>query len=161
MTALVPMQADGFDAFAEESIASYAQDNTRACRWSPADALDRARKEFQHLLPQGLQTPENFIYDIRDEVTHETVGFVWFAIVQRAAIRSAYVYSIRIKPEFRGRGHAKAALDLVEGIATAAGLSTIALHVFSFNTGAQALYRSLGYGITGFNMLKPLQPRAS
>jgi hypothetical protein len=36
-------------------------------------------------------------------------------------------------------------------------LSSIALHVFSFNTGAQALYRSTGYGITGMNMLKPLR----
>lgn len=37
------------------------------------------------------------------------------------------------------------------------GLGKIGLHVFSFNLGAQALYRSLGYGITGMNMLKPLR----
>ena len=161
MTTLAPMQAGGFASFSEESIAAYAQDNTRACRWSPSDALERGRNEFQRLLPQGLQTPDNFIYDICDEAAHETVGFVWFAIIETVAIRSAYVYSIRIKPEFRGRGHAKAALELVEGIAAAKGLSTIALHVFSFNTSAQALYRSLGYGITGFNMLKPLHPRSA
>jgi ribosomal protein S18 acetylase RimI-like enzyme len=37
------------------------------------------------------------------------------------------------------------------------GLSSLALHVFSFNTGAQALYRSIGYGISGMNMFKPLR----
>ncbi len=62
-----------------------------------------------------------------------------------------------MQPEFRGRGHARAALQLAEAIAIAQGAQAIALHVFIFNTSAQALYRSLGYGITGLNMLKPLQ----
>ena len=37
------------------------------------------------------------------------------------------------------------------------GAHALALHVFSFNTSALALYRSLGYGITGMNLLKPLR----
>ena len=36
------------------------------------------------------------------------------------------------------------------------GLGSIALHVFGHNPGAQALYQSLGYGVTGFNMQKNL-----
>ena len=72
-------------------------------------------------------------------------------------MRSAFVYNIRIEPAFRGRGHAKAALEQVEQLAVAEGMTSIGLHVFGFNTGAQALYRSLGYGLTGFNMRKPLR----
>jgi len=38
------------------------------------------------------------------------------------------------------------------------GLSGIALHVFGHNSGAQALYASLGYQITNLNLFKPLTP---
>ena len=74
---------------------------------------------------------------------------------RRHAVRLSY--SIRIEPAFRGRGHAKEALELLDRLALDEGLKSIAQHVFGFNTGAHALYRSLGYGITGFNMLKALQ----
>ena len=87
----------------------------------------------------------------------EVVGFVWFAVQESAGVRNGYVYSIQVRPEFRGQGHASAALRLLEDIAAGLGLVHIALHVFAFNTSAQALYRSLGYGITGVNMLKPLR----
>lgn len=157
MTTLVPMQPAAFGAFAEASVAQYADDNVLACRWPVADAPARARAEFDRLLPQGLATPGHFIYDIHDEALQQTVGFVWFAIVDAAGVRSGFVYHILIQPAFRGLGHAKAALDRVEAIAAAEGLATLSLHVFSFSTGAQALYRSLGYGITGFNMLKPVR----
>ena len=38
------------------------------------------------------------------------------------------------------------------------GLSSIGLHVFSQNIGAQTSYRKLGYGVTSVNMLKHLVP---
>ena len=40
----------------------------------------------------------------------------------------------------------------------ALGVQRIGLHVFGHNTGAQALYARLGYGVTGLNLLKPLAP---
>lgn len=157
MTILSPMRPQEFESFAHEAIASYANDNAQAGRWPLSTALARARTEFNRLLPQGLETPNHFIYEIEDEAAGESIGFLWFAIVETSDTRYGYVYNIRVKPEFRGRGHARAALDLIEAVAAAHGLSSIALHVFSFNTGAQALYRSTGYGITGMNMLKPLR----
>lgn len=157
MTILTPMRAEEFESFADEAVASYANDNVQAGRWSISTALARSRREFKRLLPQGLETPNHFIYEIEDETAGQSVGFLWFAIVETSETRYGYVYNIRVKPEFRGRGYARAALDLIETVAASAGLSTIALHVFSFNTGAQALYRSTGYGITGMNMLKPLR----
>jgi ribosomal protein S18 acetylase RimI-like enzyme len=155
------MRPQAFESFAEEATASYANDNAQAGRWPSTTARARARAEFDRLLPQGLQTPNHFIYEIEDEATRQSVGFLWFAIIEASDTRYGYVYNIRVKPEFRGRGHARAALDLIEAVAADKGLSSIALHVFSFNTGAQALYRSIGYGITGMNMFKPLRHDAS
>ena len=151
------MRAQEFESFADEAISNYANDNIQAGRWPISTALARSRNEFNRLLPQGLETPNHFVYEIEDETAGQAVGFLWFAIVETSDTRYGYVYNIRVKPEFRGRGYARAALDLIEAVAAAQGLSSIALHVFSFNTGAQALYRSTGYGITGMNMLKPLR----
>lgn len=155
MTTLIPMRAEAYEAFVEDCVASYAFDNVQSHRWPQAGALERARAEFARLLTQGLQTPGHTVYEIHDGT--QVVGFVWFAVLEAGGTRTGYVYSIQVQPEHRGRGHARAALERLEEIGVAQGLEHLALHVFSFNTSAQALYRSLGYGITGVNMLKPLR----
>lgn len=155
------MRPEVFSSFAAKSVASYADDNVRAGRWPPEGALARSQADFAHLLPQGLETPDHYLYEIRDEALEETIGFIWFAVVGNAVYRSGYIYNIQIAPVFRGRGYAKAALELIEKIAVAKAISKIDLHVFGFNVGAQALYRSLGYGITGMNMVKSLRTKGA
>jgi ribosomal protein S18 acetylase RimI-like enzyme len=160
MTTLVTMPAERFDGWAAETNADYAADNVTAGRWPRRGAVERAHAEFRHLLPQGRQTPGHFFYEIREGSSEEAVGSLWFAVVGEGEARSGYVYNVRVQPAWRGRGHARAALLEVERIAAGMGLTAIALHVFGFNAPAQALYRSLGYGITGFNMRKPLRTGA-
>ena len=157
MTALAPMAEASFASFEAECTSAYAHDNVRAGRWPASGGLARAVEEFQRLLPEGLNTPGHLVYDILEHPGGQTVGFLWFAEFEVAGTRAGFVYSVHIQPAHRGHGHAKAAIDLIEAQSLARGLSTVSLHVFSHNAAAQALYRSLGYGITGFNMLKPLQ----
>jgi ribosomal protein S18 acetylase RimI-like enzyme len=85
-----------------------------------------------------------------------TVGFLWFATLSRGNTKAAYVYQLEVHPEFRRRGHARAAFEAMEAIVVTMGLATIGLHVFGHAPGAQALYSSLGYQVTGINMQKRL-----
>jgi ribosomal protein S18 acetylase RimI-like enzyme len=156
MTTLAPMGDEGFAAFVETSLAGYAEDNVAAGRWTADEALDLSRAEFARLLPQGLATPSNHLYEIRDETGGRTVGFLWFATGAHGNLKSAYVYQLEVHPEFRRRGHARAAFEAMEAIVAAMGLSSIGLHVFGHAPGAQALYSSLGYQVTGINMQKRL-----
>jgi ribosomal protein S18 acetylase RimI-like enzyme len=158
-TTLVPMGQDALAAFAEHAIADYARDAVQAGRWVADSALERARAEFDRLLPQGVETPNHFLYEIRDEAAGVAVGALWFAIDVKNDPSAGYLYSIRVEPAFRGRGHAKAALDRLEAVALDKGLTSMGLHVFGHNTTAQALYRSQGYWITGLVMRKPLLRR--
>ena len=156
MTVLVPMSPDTYAAYLAAAVAGYAQDNVDSGRWPAAGALARSTADFEDSLPQGLQTTDNYLYEIKSAESGPTVGFIWFAVEEKLGLRSAFVYDVELKPEFRRRGHATAAFAALERLVRELRLSSIGLHVFAHNTGAQALYRKLGYSVTSVNMLKHL-----
>ena len=151
------MPPSSFAAYREASVTGYAQDNVAAGRWPQPGALERAYADFDHNLPLGLATPDNFIYEIKDEGTKEVVGVIWFAITEKNGVKSAFVYDVEVKPQYRRMGHARAAFKALEQKVRELGLLTIGLHVFGHNSDAQRLYVSLGYAVTGVNMLKRLE----
>jgi ribosomal protein S18 acetylase RimI-like enzyme len=156
MTTLLPMRPARYAAYLESAITGYAQDNVSAGRWTEVGALERSREDFASLLPQGLATPEHFLYEIMAHEGGPTVGCVWVHIERKFGVVSAYVYDLEIEPAFRRQGHAERALRALEALAVAAGAGGIGLNVFADNVGAQALYRKLDYVTTNFNMRKAL-----
>lgn len=157
MITLEPMNPDSFASYREAASSGYAHDNVASGRWPKQGALQRSYEDFDASLPQGLATPDNFLYEINSEATGATVGIIWFAVVVKNGLKSAFVYDVEVKPEFRRQGYARAAFVALEPIVKALGLPSIGLHVFGHNPGAQALYHSLGYSVTGVNMLKRLR----
>ena len=161
-TSLVPMQAATFDVYREESIRSYAEENVAAGRWPAEGAIERSRLDYAELLPQGLATPDNFLYEIHSDqdagatMLSVRVGYLWLAIVEKNGVRGGYVYDLEVAPKHRRQGHAEAAFSAMEVLAREMGLPSVGLHVFANNPGAQKLYLKLGYGVTGLNMIKHL-----
>ena len=119
-------------------------------------ALEGSRADFDDSLPHGLATPDNYLFEIQDGEDGTTVGYLWFAVVVKHGLRSAYVYDLEVKREPRRQGHAKRAFAALEARVAALGLSSIGLHVFGHNPGAQSLYSQLGYTVTGINMIKQI-----
>jgi RimJ/RimL family protein N-acetyltransferase len=156
MTTLVPMKEATFAAYRESVIAGYADDNVASGRWPAEGALARSRDDFADSLPSGLATPDNYLFEIVDELTSTPVGVLWFAVVVKNGLKSAFVYDVEIKSAFQRMGHAGAAFRALEPLVHSLGLQTIGLHVFKQNASAQALYKSLGYEVTGVNMQKRL-----
>ena len=124
ITILIPIRPENFSSFAEAANIGYAQDNVTSGRWPAAEALSLAQAKCDQLLPKGPATPNHHIYEIQDESTDETVGFLWFAVVGAGDARSTYIYNVSLKQSFRRRGHAKAALMWLEQYANAHGLAT-------------------------------------
>jgi ribosomal protein S18 acetylase RimI-like enzyme len=156
MTSLSPMRAEEFPAYRENAIAGYAEDCVASHRWPSEGSIERSRADFDNSLPQGIATPDNYLYEIWASESEPTVGVLWFAIEEKNGLRKAFVYDIEIKPEHRRQGHARQAFVLLEPIVSALALDSIGLHVFSQNRAAQALYEKLGYVVTGINMQKRL-----
>jgi len=155
-TTLRRMRADRFASYTRAAVAGYAEDNIAAGRWDQVGALERARADFEYLLPKGLDTPDNFLFEILEDGAL-VVGFAWLAIERKYGAASAYLYDIGIHAAHRRKGHGMRAIRALEDFAIGAGATSIGLNVFANNAGAQALYRKLGYTPTNFNMRKRLR----
>ena len=150
------MTAAAYGTYLEAAVAAYAEENVDSGRWPAEGALERSRADFESLLPRGVATPDNHLFEIKAEEQGPAIGYLHFAIEVKAGMCSAFVYDLEIKPEHRRRGHAAAAFAAIEPLAREFGAESIGLHVFAQNVAAQALYRKLGYRVTGMNMVKPL-----
>ena len=161
MTVLVPMRPEAFPAFLESAVAGYAADNVASGRWLEQEAEHLSRAEHERLLPNGPATPDNYLFEILAIPDGPSVGFLWFVPHARGGRRLAYLTQLVVYPQFRRQGHARAALLAMEPLATALGLSGIALNVFGSNAEAQALYRAAGYDVTSISMHKNLPRNAA
>ncbi len=153
---LKKMTATAFATYLDQAIADYARDNVESGRWPAEGALERSRADHQKLLPQGLDTPDQHLFEITHPGTGDTVGMVWLAVDSAYSSGSAFIYDIEVQARFRRQGHARRALEELEAMARNWGKRSIGLHVFRQNTGAQALYAALGYQTVSSNMVKAL-----
>lgn len=150
MVEFAPMDPSEFEPYLERLLASYAEEHIRTGRWTREEGPAEARKEVTHLLPQGLKTPNQYLFSVRDGA--DRVGLLWLAIEPRGG----FVYDIEIFEAFRRRGFAREAMRYAEKVAGEKGAKSISLHVFGSNTAARRLYDGLGYQETNVIMSKSL-----
>jgi ribosomal protein S18 acetylase RimI-like enzyme len=155
-TELKPMSEETFAWYKTRSSPNYARDKVASGEWEEEDALDKARQMFDDLLPEGLETPDNYLFEIVDEWDDVTVGMLWFKIEERGGDRIAYVCDIFVKPEHQRKGHASRAFRALENKVTDYGVSGIGLNVFGNNVQAYRLYERLGYQPLNIFLWKPL-----
>ncbi len=156
MVRLEPMTEAEFAAFEEHDILEYAEAEVRSGFWSEADALQKAREAHRRLLPDGLATKDQYLYTIRETRHNAAVGLLWMMVQTESAQPSGFIYDIEIDPAHRRKGYAREAMRELEALTRKMGLHQLGLHVFAYNTGARALYESLGYRVASVNMLKDL-----
>jgi ribosomal protein S18 acetylase RimI-like enzyme len=90
--------------------------------------------------------PGSELFALEDTASSDRVGDLWFAERDNDfGEKTAFVYSIEILPEFRGRGLGREAMLLFEDEVRGRGLGRATLMVFGGNEVARSLYRSLGY----------------
>lgn len=155
MLRLEPMTDQDFAAFIRKSIPEYAYDQMRAGNWTAEEAAGRARAEFQQMLPQGPQTPNQYLNIILDEQGHK-VGMLWYFIDPSHAPPKAFLIDFFIFPEGRHKGYESAALKLFEQQAHANGAARVELQVFTHKAEDVALYQNSGYAQTSIFFAKDL-----
>ena len=155
MSTLRPMTEPEYDAWVAEAVPAYAADKVASGQWSEDAAIELSRKEFEDLLPNGIETPENHLFTVLSP-QGLPVGVLWFAVKNKFNARVAYVFDVAIQEEHRRQGHARRAFIALEDEIRQRGLAGVGLHVFGHNAAARALYAGLGYEPTNISLFKPI-----
>ncbi len=150
---LRPMTVAEYEAWIPGSIAAYAAEHAAAGSMPADKAQELARKQFDELLPQGLETPKHhLLFGTEDG---ERVGVLWLNIPPSAE-GPAYVFDVEVDSDKRGRGYGRAIMTAAESFSRDHGAEALRLHVFGSNTVARSLYESLGFETTNVMMSKRL-----
>jgi len=148
MITLETMQQEDFDRVIENEINQYAADHVRNGNWPEDGSLERSRREFESLLPQGVQTSNQYLWSLMDKA--KKIGFLWVQVKDS----KAFIYDFLIDEEFRGKGYGKQALAAMDEMLKSMDVKSVGLHVFGDNITAQELYKKMGFEITGIHMQK-------
>jgi len=156
MIRLIPMLESELDNYLEKSIPNYAEENVKAGYWSETEALEKSRKVFNNLLPEGVKSKDQYLFQVEDAKTNERVGVIWLNARTDVPRPSGFIYDIEIDEAFRGKGYGKQTMLAIEEKARELGLKSIGLHVFFHNAVAKGLYQKIGYEVKSMNMVKEL-----
>lgn len=114
-------------------------------------AAINAKETFHNFLPNGKDTPNNYLYYVYDQDVR--VGFIWYGFRSK---NSAFIYDFFVEETMRGKGYGKKVMFECEKDAKEKGAKEMKLHVFGHNKLARALYESIGYEPTNIQMKKAL-----
>jgi ribosomal protein S18 acetylase RimI-like enzyme len=112
-------------------------------------------QDHERLLPEGLATPNNYVWSINRVSDRASVGMLWIAAIEKPTPHS-WIYNLEIDAPFRRHGYAEQAMIKLESEVRRLGLGQIRLHVFGHNSAARPLYEKPGYGPTNIVMVKRL-----
>jgi ribosomal protein S18 acetylase RimI-like enzyme len=154
MITLLPIEQADYDIFLEQEIVGYAEDKVKSGNWQPEEALEKSRADFQHYLPDGPRSKDQFVYTIFNEETQQKLGVLWVQVKMDEPRREAFILDFVIDEKFRGKGFGKQALSALDEKLMEMGSEFVGLHVFGHNTNAFELYKKMGYEVTNINMRK-------
>ncbi|MEK2646180.1 GNAT family N-acetyltransferase [Bdellovibrio sp. BCCA] len=157
MIELRKMSAPEFSDYMKYAISNYAAEKQKGEGHSPEDALKISQEAYARQLPQGLETPDQFLFSVIEKATGNSVGILWIAKKFNGEKPYAFIYDIELKPDHRGKGLGKILMNLMEDEVRKLGCSSVGLHVFGHNTSAIALYEKSGFYTTNRMMKKDLK----
>jgi GNAT superfamily N-acetyltransferase len=144
------MAEAAYAAWAEHSVAGYAEQLVDSGA-VPADAAATyAAEQLAVLLPHGPDTPGHHLWTVHD--ANGAVGAVWVHLRPHGRAAEAFLYDVELDERVRGRGLGRATMHVLVDRCRALGAQRLLLNVFAHNPVATALYRSLGF-VTALTVL--------
>ena len=145
-----------YQSYMDNVIDELPKEYIRAGVQDQKQAIRQVKEQIERILPNGLETPNNFLYSIIDEAISNKVGILWYEIREKEGIKQAFICDISIDKNHRRKGYATKAFQVLEEEVKSKGISTIKLHVFGHNEPAIILYKKIGYKTTNVLMSKDL-----
>jgi ribosomal protein S18 acetylase RimI-like enzyme len=158
MVTLRPMTSSEFEAYIPGLRESYARERAKNLSDSLDSQLAEADKQISGLLPQGVQTPNHFLWQVmaEEEGTLISVGVLW--VFLDTAAQKAFIYDIQIDQPYQGKGYGGDTLACLENELRPYAVRQIGLSVFGDNERAFRLYQKAGYYIVATHMQRDMTP---
>ena len=144
MLELKPMNQDQYNNYITYSKNNYAQEITKSRGISIEEAMQITNKEYDTLLPDGLQSKNQYLYTIENN-ENENIGIMWFSSQSNHGDNELFLCDVEVNKEYRGKGYGRESMDLLESKVKEFNMHTISLHVFLHNKIAYSLYNKIGY----------------
>ena len=160
MIVLREMRAEELSDYRNLFITEYAQDLSSNSGYSSEQAIAHASHSFDSYLPEGVNSPGDYLYCIEHkdgtEYDDPVVGYLWFGL--GANDSAAFIKDFYVLPQYQRKGYGSACLQELEKLLVAQDIFEIKLRVAADNPQAKRLYEQMEFVVTGFNMSKSLQP---
>jgi GNAT superfamily N-acetyltransferase len=148
---LVPMTPAEYDEWQRAGIAVYAQEFVDSGILKPDEARERAEKDYDNLLPDGLDTKNQLFWSARDE-SGTTVGSIWIALIPERTPSHSFVYALDVNADQRRKGYGQAIMEAAMQECHDRGVGSMGLNVFGHNDTARRLYERLGFQVASTSM---------
>ncbi|MCE5008022.1 GNAT family N-acetyltransferase [Staphylococcus equorum] len=149
------MDDQTFKVFYKESIIEYAEEHVKSGDWEEEGSIIRARTEFENLLPDGLNTSNQYLLSVI--YNNLNIGYLWLHIFDVKEQKKCFIYDIKIKDTYRGQGFGTKTMECLEEYCKNKEVASIGLHVFGHNKRAVSLYNKMCFEITNYRMEKKLK----
>ena len=164
MIELQKMVVEKFESIMEKRLLEYISD-LEVYQEEFKEKFDASPKKFaerqwSQMLPDGINTENNYFWIIKKLDSVEPIGNLW--LLKYPKKKETFIADIFLKKEYRGAGYGTFVLKFVEKIAKMDHFTkAIELHVFKHNPRAVKLYERIGFenieeDFTGYTMIKKI-----
>lgn len=144
-----------FDAYRAQAEASYATSIADSGMMPVEEAHEKSRADFGQLLPDGLDTADQFFWTAYDG--QREIGLIRLNITERSdGLHALFGYDFLVRQELRRQGYGRAIMVAGEQVCRDRGVVSVGLNVFGHNRGARALYEQMGFEVSASLMKKDL-----
>ena len=154
MVKLEKMSIEQYKPWRDSKIKFYAEEKAQVGNVSAEEAMQASKRQFEQILPDGLNTLGNYLFNVKDEDSDHIVGSLWIKV--RDEGKEMFIYGIEMDETARGKGYGRQTIEALEALVKKMGIPKISLHVFGYNEVAINLYKSSGYETTNILMSKVL-----
>lgn len=148
---LTKMTQEEFELVKGKMIADYTKKKLSYGVWAEEEALELSKETFNTLLRDGVETENNYLYNVINE-NGDKVAYVWFAKPEN----EAFIYNIDIFESYKGKVDSKDLYTLIEDVIFSMRATRISFHTFGYNKELIDRYKEYGFDIIDVTLSKKL-----
>ena len=141
------MTEDEFSYVHQWSVEQYTKELMDELQMSEEEAIKKTMEEVSEMLPDGLNTSNNYLMSIIEAESEEMIGFIWTLHEMTDGRKQCFICDFAVWESKQQKGYGKRALDLTEQKAVEAGCQECVLFVNDHNHRAIKLYDKCGYEV--------------